>query len=121
MIFLEVNGIALPNPRSYSVQRSDLDSENTSRSESGILNRERIRFGVRKIQVSWIKAHSEIQAIVDALSPDRFNVTFYDPYNPDGYYSSAQMYAGDITTTMTLIKDDMGKSLWETSCSLVQY
>ena len=52
MEILTVNGTALPAPNSYRVQLSDLDSEDTARTEDGLLVRQRVRAGVAKLSVS---------------------------------------------------------------------
>lgn len=67
------------SPRSYAVQRSDLDSEDSGRSETGVMFRNRIRAGVYKIQVTWRVNRSQLSAIANAISPDSFSVTFFDP------------------------------------------
>lgn len=43
------------SPRSYAVQRSDLDSEDSGRSETGVMFRNRIRAGVYKILVKRLQ------------------------------------------------------------------
>lgn len=66
------------SPRSYAVQRSDLDSEDSGRSETGKMFRNRIRAGVYKIQVTWRVNRSQLSAIANAISPDSFSATFFD-------------------------------------------
>ena len=59
MEILTVNGTALPAPNSYRVQLSDLDSEDTARTEDGLLVRQRVRAGVAKLSVSWAALSTE--------------------------------------------------------------
>ena len=78
MEILTINGTALPAPNSYRVQLSDLDSEDTARTEDGLLVRQRVRAGVAKLSVSWA-----------ALS-------------------TAQMYAGDRTADLKAARSGQG-------------
>ena len=121
MAMMTVGGVAFPNPSSYTVTLQDLDSDNTHRSETGILNRERIRAGVYKINATWTVKYADLKKITQALSPDKFVVTFFDPTTAS--YKSAQMYAGDRSARLQAYTDESApeKSVWELTCALVEY
>ena len=72
MGLLNINNVDMPKPTSYQVGVQDLDSAETVRSESGILHRDRIRAGVRKISVSWTVKAADISKILKAVLLPRF-------------------------------------------------
>ncbi len=121
MALIKIGSTPLPDPVEYSVSLQDIDSENTRRTETGTLKRDRVRAGVYKIQVAWKVTKTQLKTITDAISPAQFSVTFFDPTtstNPTKY-----MYSGDRTGKLILLKDpnNPGESLWELSTSLIEY
>lgn len=107
------------SPRSYGVQRSDLDSEDSGRSETGMMFRNRIRAGVYKIQVTWRVNRSQLSAIANAISPDSFSATFFDPTTAST--KTCTMYAGDRSATMVLNADTAAETLWDLSVNFIEY
>jgi hypothetical protein len=119
MALLKVNGVELPSPSKYKVKRSDLDSEATMRNSEGYLIRDRVREGVYRIDVSWeALTHSDYLTVVNALSPAKFTVVFWDPNSATT--KTAQMYAGDRDSELILLKDGQ-KSIVSLSCALIEY
>ena len=119
MALIQINGVNLPPPVEYSVELYDIDSENTKRTETGVLQRDRVRAGVYKIQVKWKVTKAQLKTITDALKPAKFSVTFFDPTtstNPTRF-----MYCGDRNADLVLNKENPDKSLWELSTSLIEY
>lgn len=106
-------------PRTYAVQRSDLDSEDSGRSETGIMFRNRIRAGVYKIQATWRVDRSELAKIINAIAPDSFSVTFFDPTTAST--KTCTMYAGDRSATMVLNADTAAETLWDLSVNFIEY
>lgn len=122
MTIIKVGNTPLPNPSSYNVTRSDLDSGNTMRNAAGILIRDRVRAGVYKIEAGWdCITKAELKAITDAVSPAKFSVTFYDPTSDSD--TTAQMYAGDRSGGLarTINEDKPDETYWRLSLSLIQY
>lgn len=107
------------SPKSYGVQRSDLDSEDSGRSETGVMFRNRIRAGVYKIQVTWRVNRSQLSAIATAISPDSFSATFFDPTTAST--KTCTMYAGDRSATMVLNADTAAETLWDLSVNFIEY
>lgn len=107
------------SPRSYGVQRSDLDSEDSGRSETGMMFRNRIRAGMYKIQVTWRVNRSQLSAIASAISSDSFSVTFFDPTTASTKICT--MYAGDRSATMILNADTATETLWDLSVNFIEY
>lgn len=121
MALLTIGGVALPDPTEYKVTLQDLDSDNTTRSETGKLHRDRIRAGIYKIEVSWVVTKAELKIITDAVAPARFSVSFFDPTKAN--YTTAQMYAGDRSGGLKVNANaNVGNaSIWSLSCSLTEY
>jgi len=117
---LKIGGISMPTPAQYSVSLQDIDSENTRRTESGKLVRDRVRQGVYKIEVTWQVEHSKIKTITDALKPAKFSVTFFDPTTNS--YPTRSMYCGDRSGGLKYYNaKSPDESLWELSTSLIEY
>lgn len=119
MALLTINGVVLPEPVEYKVTLQDLDSENTTRSETGKLHRDRIRAGIYKIEASWVVTKNELKKITDVVASARFSVNFFDPTKSS--HTTAQMYAGDRSGGLKANAKDGNKSLWTLSCSLIEY
>ncbi len=117
---LNIGGVDMPSPSSYKVILQDMDSENTRRSETGILKRDRIRAAVYKIEVSFRIEHVKAKIITDALSPAEFPVVFFD--FATNSYPNRIMYTGDRSSELVLYKENNPDlSLWELSTSLIEY
>lgn len=119
MALISIGGTPLPDPVEYSVSLQDLDSENTKRTETGLLSRDRVRAGVYKIQVSWKVKKTDLITITTALSPAKVSVTFFDPTNNGNV--TKDMYSGDRSGKLVLMKPNPDDSLWEFSTSLIEY
>ena len=118
MALLKINGVELPSPSKYKVKISDLDSEATTRNSEGYLIRDRVRAGVYRIDVSWeALTHSDYLTVVNALSPAKFTVEFWDPNSATA--QTAQMYAGDRDAE--LVYKSGSKAVISLSCALIQY
>jgi hypothetical protein len=117
MALITIGTTPLPDPAEYSVTLQDIDSENTRRTEAGVLTRDRVRAGVYKIQATWKVNKTDLKKITDAVSPAKFSVTFFDPTTSSN--PTKDMYVGDRTAN--LIHLESGQSLWELTLSLIEY
>jgi hypothetical protein len=117
MALITVGSTPLPDPYEYSVSLQDIDSENTRRTESGILTRDRVRAGVYKIQATWKVTKAQLKTITDAIAPASFSVTFFDPTTTTS--PTKTMYCGDREGK--LVYKDLVGDLWELSTSLIEY
>jgi hypothetical protein len=117
--YLKINNVAMPVPSSFTVLRSDLDSEKTSRSETGYLKRDRVRANVYKLQFEWIVQEADLQTLQSYLSLEKFTATFYD--STTGKYQSKTMYAGDRTCSLLRPSNTQSKTWWQFSCDLIEY
>lgn len=117
---ITINGVLLPSPSAYKVKRSDLDSEATTRNSEGQLIRDRVRSGVYRIDVTWSALRrADYITVVNALSPAKFTVEFFDPNSATN--ATAQMYASDRDGELILNTGAAAKSVWSLSCSLIEY
>jgi len=120
MALIQINGVNLPPPVEYSVELYDIDSENTKRTETGVLQRDRVRQGVYKMQVKWLIKKSQLRIITDALKPAKFKVTFFDPTTLE--MPTREMYCGDRKANLVKYNGSSpDDSWWELSTSLIEY
>lgn len=121
MALISIGGTDLPSPTEYSVFLQDIDSENTKRTETGILTRDRVRAGVYKIEVAWKITKAQMKTITDALIPAKISVTFFDPTTSST--STKDMYCGDRSGKMMKAFNPSvpGENMWEFSTSLIEY
>lgn len=90
--FLLINGVRMPTPDSFDFTEFDLDSASTGRSESGFLNRERVRAAVASYDVGYVSMKSsDAAAVRDAIDPAELTVEVWFL----GDYVTRTMYAGD--------------------------
>lgn len=82
--------------------------------------RDRIRAGVYKISVTWLVEHQQLKVITDAIAPEKFSVTFFDPTTNTN--KTCEMYCGDRNGDLKFYNNkNPSKSLWEISTSLIEY
>lgn len=123
MAILTIGSVETVNPTEYKVTRSDLDTENTTRTEDGVLIRDRCRAGMYKIEATWTAiTWAQLKAITDAVAPAGFNITFLNPF-AGSTNTSGQFYCGDRTASCNTLTSEAGYiySRWDLSVQLVQY
>lgn len=123
MSMISIDGTPLPNPKTYKVKRQDLDSDSTTRTETGKLKRDRIRAGIYTIDISWeLLSWEQIQLITGKVAPESFSVTFVDGTtgNPA---QTAVMYSGDREAPLAVLLDvaHPEKSSWGLSFTLIEF
>lgn len=117
MIEITIDGIDLPSPTKYRIPKFDIDSSDTNRNELGILQRDRIRQGVFKIELEWkMLTSSELHLIETAVKPDKINVTFDTPTGKQ----TKQMYVGDRNIE-GIAFEGTDKMRWHLSFNLTEY
>lgn len=118
MAMINIDGVDLPSPSVFKIPRSDLDSGDTGRNELGVLQRDRIRQGIYKIELEWKGINSsELHLIESAIEPAELNVTFPTPTG----MQIKKMYAGDRNVEMVSYNDDYNKIIWNISFNLIEY
>lgn len=102
-------------PTQYGVELSDMDGENSNRSEAGFMNRDRVRAGIFKLKLGWTNLKTgEVDALLNAVSPESVTVTFYFGENV-----VAEMYAGNRTIDLKSVNDD-GNCYWDVSFNMTE-
>lgn len=79
MAILNIGTIDMPEPSSFKVAVQDIDSDNTKRNENGVMQRDRIRAGVRKLSCEWTTIETaQASTIMQAIQPASFTVVYFD-------------------------------------------
>ena len=118
MAMVSIDGIDLPGVSTYKIPNSDLDSSDTGRNELGVLQRDRIRDAVFKVEVGFKGiSSSELATIKSAIKPSQFNATIITEIGP----ITKTMYAGDRNIEMVKFDKDYNKIRWDVSFNLVEF
>lgn len=118
--YLKINGVAMPTPKAYSIQRSDLDSDGTTRDEAGYLKRDRVRADTYKVICEWRVQEPDLQKLNTYLSKEKFKAEIYD--GTTGRYLNLTAYASsDRTSTLVLPEPNPKDNWWDFSCNIIQY
>ena len=89
---LVINGRNVKQPAEIVCNRYDLDSEDSFRSLSGEMQRDRVAVKV-KLECRWNGlTATEIKLILDAMQDVFFPITYYDPLEG---YTTKTFYVGD--------------------------
>lgn len=103
MDVIKINGVAIKTPTEMSFTLQDYDSENSKRSLSGKMTRDRIRANTRKFKLSFsLLSGEELSKILNAITPQFFNVTILDPLT--NTVKTFEMYAGDKSFDVKQVK-----------------
>jgi hypothetical protein len=116
--FIRINNTTLPSPRSYRVERSDLDSERTTRDESGYLHRDRIRKGVYKLYLQWRLTPAQLETIIPLIERESFSVTFLDPTSCAQH--TATMYTGNRSAEIVLGAKTISDMLFDFTVDFIE-
>lgn len=112
---IRINGVRLPCPSKYSIPQFDIDSPDTTRNERGVLQRDRVRQGVYKIEMEWnALTNGDLQTILSVVKPSSLTVKFITPTG----YVTKRMYVGD--RKVDLVKG-FGQLRWGLSLNLIEY
>jgi hypothetical protein len=96
MALVTANGVALPTPTTYDVGIMDISK--AERNAAGTMIIERIATK-RQINLSWnFLSASDLSAILNAVAPVFYNVTYLDPQT--GTYRTGSFYCGDRNAGM---------------------
>lgn len=119
---LQVGGDWLPKIREYNFVLEDIDGENSTRSESGIMHREILRSNVYHASVVHICGEAEMIDICTALKNDEtIEVTALCPGKGDPY-DTFDAYVSKLETQLILYENQAGvtESWWQVSYQLVE-
>ena len=92
---LKINNIVVPQPSTMKYNRIDYDSEDSFRSMSGDMVRDRIATKV-KLECTWnYLTQDEAHKLLDAVKCTFFHVQYIDPF--ENKWVDKVMYVGDRT------------------------
>ena len=105
MALLKINNTDLPAPTVLQPGLQDLDSEDgTGRNQVGTMFRDRVAVK-RKVHCEWgILSKAEMAALLTAMSPASFELTYPDPQ--EGALKKITAYVGDRTPAICSIISD---------------
>lgn len=113
--YLKVDGVLLPTPYKCSVTEYDIDDAASGRSESGDMNRDRVRAKVARYDLEFVNLSArEAKLIRNLIMPVYFNCELRFL----GDNSMRTMYAGDLKWTERL--DDAKVSHIGLTCSFIE-
>lgn len=117
---IEVGGVRLKNPSSYSMQYKDLDSDNSYTNLTGVLVRDMIRSNHRTIDVSWNRLTTkELSDILKRCTgQSQYTIRFFDFYSGD--WDTSTFYPSDRKSDAKIIKPDL-KGLFTLSLSFIEF
>ena len=91
--YLTINGRTVKQPAEVVYNRYDLDSEDSFRSLSGEMQRDRVAVKV-KLECRWNGlTASEMSVILQAMDAVFFDINYFDPFT--GGYTTKTFYVGD--------------------------
>lgn len=115
MAMITIGGVGLADPSELKVLQSDIDSQDSSRNEIGVLQRDRVRQGVYKLEVSWaLLVGAAVETIKTAIAPSSFSVVF--PTSAGNVTKT--MYASDRSIEMVTTQTG---TRWNVSFSLIEF
>lgn len=116
---IQAGGTWLPGISAYSISLEDIDSEDTTRSESGKMIRRRLRAKVLKLSVTHIVDMDKMVTITEKIGETTVELKVYCPARSDAVsgYVTATFYVSKITTRMIVLQD---KSWWEVSYNAIE-
>nr|WP_312578216.1 hypothetical protein [Sedimentibacter sp.] len=118
MAMINIDGVDLPAPSKFKPPNFDLDSGDTGRNELGILQRDRVREGVFKLELEWKGIlSSQLATIKAAVKSDRFETTFPTEIG----FITKTMYVSDRNIEMVKYNEDYNQIRWDISCSFTEF
>lgn len=122
-IYLKINGVTMPTPSSYDYVEADFDSPDSTRSETGVLNRDRIRRGVLSPKFKWQGITTEqLNTILTAIEPTWITVTIFSPKSAsaDRLVTFTGYAQATRTSSVVLPRFNSQETLWSFECSFIE-
>lgn len=90
--WLEIDDVVMPTPMGVKYSYSVFDSDNSKRSETGVLHREVIRKNVHSPTFTFKLQTADYRKLMNAIEPDVFKVKYLDPKSETGYTTIPEAY-----------------------------
>lgn len=122
-VYLKIGGVTMPTPSSYDYVEADFDSPDSTRSETGVLNRDRIRRGVLSPKFKWNALTTEqLNTILAAIEPTWIEVSVFSPKatSADKMVTFTGYAQATRTSSVILPRENPSQTLWSFECSFIQ-
>ncbi len=111
MSYLQIGGVTVKPPKSFSIAQKTIDADSSGRNASGRMVRDVIAVK-RKIECEWGPlSTAEISAIMNRIKGDFFTVTYLDP--EVGGMTTKTFYAGTQTAPIYSWNEKFQVIMWE--------
>lgn len=123
-VYLKLDGVKMPTPSSYEFTEADFDSSDSTRSETGVLIRKRIRRGVHTVLCKWNAITTEdLRIIMNAVKPERIQVNVFDPLSEEEDHMTTYTGYAQATRKATIVipRYNPMETLWSYECSFIEY
>lgn len=118
MAMVSINGVDLPGVPTYKIPNFDLDSSDSARNELGVLQRDRIRDEIFKVELEFVGISSSSLALIkSAIKPAQFQATIITEVGN----ITKTMMAGDRNIEMVKFNNDYNKIRWNISFNLIEF
>lgn len=120
LVWVKVNGTALPTPKEFTPVYSDFDSSDSVRDETGYLRRTVIRTGQVAPKYKWILNTKELSDLLNLIEPEKLNVEYYDP-KKRAWTSFVGYAQATRQPKMFRQRETFDACLWEIEISFIEY
>ena len=115
--YLKINDVNLPLPTSYSIELNDVEADSSGETEGGTTQRDVIRSGVIKIQVTFQVTAKWLKALSLLRSEPILKVQYFDINTLS--YKITNMFIDGFKSNLQ--KDTSYNGLWVVSFTLNEY
>ena len=112
--YLNFDGVDIPLPDSYEVERSDKEADSGGETEAGTVQRDVVRAGVVNISVSFSVTQKWLRLLTGYKQQEKIRVKFFDPETVS--QKQTEMYVDGFKAKLK--KDTSYKGLWVVSFTL---
>lgn len=109
--YLRFDGTDLPLPDSYEMELFDVEADSSGETEAGTTQRDVVRMGVVRIEISFSVSASWLQKMTGFKQKEKVNVDYFDTQSLAT--KKTEMYVEGFKAT--LVKDSSRKGLWNVS------
>lgn len=115
--YLKLDWINLPQPDSYDLSLSDVESDSSGETEAGTIQRDIVRTGVVNISVSFSVSAEWLKILTSFSQGTKISVGYFDTQTLA--LKTTDMYMTDFKAK--LCHDTSKKGLWSVSFNLKEY
>ena len=120
MVYIYIDGVAMPAPSNYTIKYSDIDGNDDDISEAGYRKRDRIRSNVCTVSCDWVIREEQLKKLCSALSPETFEAKIYNGMT-GGYITITAKTSTERTASLSLPNTtNTAKNLWSFSCNIIE-